>query len=55
MIVTLTLTLEEVNLLNNFIQNSIPDLKFSQSTGFIANIQKQIKQQIEKQNETTKN
>lgn len=55
MTVTLTLTLEEVNLLNNFIQNSIPDLKFSEATGFIANIQKQIKQQIEKQNETTKN
>lgn len=53
--VILELTIEEVNLLNNFIQNSIPDLKFSESTGFIANIQKQIKQQIEKQNETTKN
>lgn len=54
--ITLTFTLDEINLLNNFIQNSVPDLKFSESTAFIAKIQKQIKQQLENnQYETTKN
>lgn len=54
MTITLTFTLDEISLLNNFIQNSTPDLKFSESTAFIAKIQQQIKKQIEKQNETTK-
>lgn len=55
MTITINLTLEELAILNDFIQNSSPSVKFGQATVFVANIQKQIKQQIEKQNERSEN
>lgn len=52
--INLKLTLQDIELLNNFIQNSVPNLKFKDATAFIAKLQSQIKQELEK-HETIKN
>lgn len=52
--ITITLTLEELAYLNEFIQSSTPNIKFGQATTFVAKLQTQIKNQLIKQDETTK-
>lgn len=54
MIIQIELTLDELALLNEFIQSSTPNIKFGQATTFVAKLQTQIKQQLTKENANSK-
>jgi hypothetical protein len=48
--ITISLTIEELALLNEFIQSSTPNIKFGKATAFIASLQTQIKNQLNQLN-----